>query len=94
VFAIQAGVCIVVAAAAGRARDRHGQACVRYADVWRNGAFTERNKLTLLDSAQNGQVTLSFVDIDTVNLSDFVPYAFAGLDGLAYRIVSRIEDTG
>ncbi len=75
VFAIQAGVCIVIALAHGGS----GEARVRYADAWRHDAFTERQKLDLLVTASTDEAALTFVDVQRDELEDFVPSAFQSL---------------
>jgi hypothetical protein len=80
VFAIQAGVCILTAVAAVEHRESGAEARVRYADVWRHGAFTARDKRNLLETVRAGRSDLAFVDIGRSDLEDFLPRAFEGLD--------------
>ncbi len=81
VFAIQAGVCVLIAQALGGTnRTARAEAHVRYADVWRHAAFTANDKLTLLSSAEKDEAVITFVDIARQGLEDFVPAAFGGLD--------------
>jgi predicted helicase len=81
IFAIQAGVCILIAKVAGaEERPAGAEAHVRYADVWRHGAFSAREKLALLAGAESADDALTFVDIERGGLDDFVPTAFGGLN--------------
>lgn len=80
VFEVQVGVCIVTAVATGAPRLLGAEARVRYADAWRHGAFTAREKEDLLRRAQENPAALSFAAIDGRDLADFVPGGFAGLD--------------
>lgn len=79
VFAIQAGVCVVTAVATGTKRDGE-EAGVRYADAWRHGAFTARDKLELMDAGARDPTALDFVEIARRGLDDFLPAGFEGLD--------------
>jgi hypothetical protein len=80
VFEIQVGVCILTAVASGAPRQAGTEAKVRYADVWRHGAFTASDKLALLDTARVDPATLTFAEIERRDMDDFVPAAFEGLD--------------
>ena len=80
VFAIQAGVCILIAVATGNARPTGAEAYVRYVDVWRHDAFTAHAKQTLLDAARLDGSVLTFVPISRRGLDDFVPVPFEGLE--------------
>ena len=80
VFAIQAGVCVVMAVARGAPRPSGTEACVRYADAWRQGVFTAHDKHALMDAVRENRSFLSFVEIGRRDLDDFVPAAFEGLD--------------
>ena len=80
VFAIQAGVAVVVAVARGGRRRAGTEARVRCADLWRHAAFTAREKLALLDRAASEPGALSFVPIARGGLEDFMPTPFAGRD--------------
>lgn len=91
VFAIRVGVCILIAVANDAARVPEHEARVRYADVWREGAFTERDKLVLLDEARTGRRALTYVHLDRRDLEDFVPRAFEGLDWASLRQLFRFS---
>lgn len=80
VFAIQTGVCILTAVATGAPRAPGTRAQVRYADAWRQGAFTEAAKLEWVEAAQQDPSRVGFVEIVGNELDDFVPKGFAGLD--------------
>jgi predicted helicase len=54
VFAIQAGVCILIAVSTGIARPVVAEASVHYADVWRHDAFTAHEKQVLLVALHTG----------------------------------------
>ncbi|GGG40566.1 hypothetical protein GCM10010964_30220 [Caldovatus sediminis] len=94
VFAIQAGVCVVTAVATGAPRAPGAEARVRYADVWRHGAFTARDKLALLERARGQAGTLHFVAIARGGLADFVPAGFEGLDWPALPEVFGFRSSG
>jgi SAM-dependent methyltransferase len=80
IFAIQTGVCILLAKVAEAERRPAGvEAHVRYADAWRHGAFSARDKLAMLADAEQNETALTFVDIERSGLDDFVPAAFGGL---------------
>ncbi|GAN77463.1 type ISP restriction/modification enzyme [Acidisphaera rubrifaciens] len=80
VFAIQAGVCILLAIAPQTARPAETEARIRYADVWRVGAFTARAKCQFLETAISCPDKIDFVEVDRSDLDDFAPIPFAGLD--------------
>jgi predicted helicase len=80
VFAIQTGVCVLIATAQGGAREPGARARVRYADAWRHGAFDEAAKLALVARAEADPATITFVEILGGDLDDFVPKGFGGLD--------------
>lgn len=80
VFAIQAGICILTAIATGKPRAAGAEAQVRYADIWRHGAFTAAEKLALLGRAADAADGLSFCDIKATALQDFVPVGFRGMN--------------
>jgi predicted helicase len=80
VFEIQAGVCILIAIATGKPRMAGTEAEVRYADVWRHGAFKAQAKLALLDRAADAADVLSPCHIAATAVQDFTPRAFRELD--------------
>lgn len=94
VFAIQAGVCVVVAVANGRRRRAGTEARVRYADLWRHGAFAAREKLALLERAAGDPRALSFVPIARQSLEDFLPTPFAGRDWPAVPELFAFRSSG
>lgn len=94
VFAIQTGVCVVTAVATGAARAPAAEARVRYADVWRHGAFAARDKFALLERATTDPDGLGFVTIDRHDLEDFVPLPFEGLDWPDCTEVFRFRHSG
>jgi hypothetical protein len=83
VFEIQTGVCIVTAVARGGERAPGAEARVRYADTWRHGRFSEREKLDWLERATEQPAVLNFQTIPAGGLSDFVAGGFEGLDWVA-----------
>ena len=80
IFAIQTGVCILIAVASGRPRVAGVEARVRYADAWRHATFTGVDKLALLDQALQNPEALSFVKISRGGVDDFMPGSFEGLE--------------
>lgn len=80
VFDVQVGVCITTAVATRAMRDKGAEARVRYADVWKHGAFTRRDKFVLLDEARIDPARSTWVDVVRRNLEDFTPKGFEGLD--------------
>jgi predicted helicase len=80
VFAIQVGVCVLIAAAGNEPRSSDSRAVVRYADVWRHAAVDSRAKLDLLKTWASDQFHANFVRIERADLDDFLPAPFEGLD--------------
>jgi hypothetical protein len=94
VFAIQAGVCILIAVATGNVRSAGSEANVRYADVWRHDAFTAHDKQMLLDAARSDDRALTFAQISRRGLDDFLPVPFDGLDWPALPEVFLFKKSG
>jgi len=80
VFNIMTGVCILTAMATNTERPQGALAEVFYADAWRHGAFTEAQKLAWVEQAKARPDAVSFVRIEGMGLTDFVPAGFQGLD--------------
>lgn len=80
VFAIQAGVCILTAVATGDPRAADAEARVRYADVWRRGAFTAAEKCAILQQTSQASEEIGFIEAKRGVLADFTAGAFEGLD--------------
>jgi predicted helicase len=76
VFEIQVGVCILMAVANGAPRLPGTEARVYYADAWKHGAFTARDKLGLLEATRTDPAKLSFIEIERSDLEDFLPTPF------------------
>ena len=94
VFEIQTGVCILIGVATGQPRTT--EAVVRYADVWRNGAFTSREKLELLTSATSNPSLLAWVTLPEprTNLDDLLPAAFGSDDWPSISEVFNFAKSG
>ena len=79
-FEVQVGVAIVIASSSGTRPIAGTAATVRYADIWKHNAFSEGEKLAVLEQATIEHSSLNFVSIDASGLQDFIPPPFAGLD--------------
>lgn len=77
VFAIETGVCVLVAEAAGQAEPGR-EAVVEYADVWREGAFDRAGKLDLARAAATDPGRLRYLPIEGAGMDRFTPTGFAG----------------
>ena len=79
VFNIEVGVCILIGYAAAEEADG-AEADVMYADVWREGAFTRREKLALVEAAAADPLRLTYQAVAGHGMDRFKPFGFAGTD--------------
>ena len=91
VFDIETGVCILVAHASG------GDSCeaqVEYADVWREGAFTREDKLTLANAASADPQRLAYRLVEGTGLDRLTPAGFVGRDWPALHLLFDFRSNG
>lgn len=92
VFKIEVGVCVLIAAATGEARE--GEADVFYADVWRLGAFRRRDKLALAQEAAAQPERLEFAEVGGTGMDRFKPVGFREHDWPSINEVFRFRSNG
>ena len=91
VFAIETGVCILVAEAFDGGS---GQARVEYADVWREGAFTRVDKLNLADAAASDPQRFAYRPIIGMDMDRLTPTGFVGMDWPALSCIFDFRSNG
>ena len=79
VFSIEVGVCILIATATGQAVEG-AEAEVSYADAWRHGSFSRRDKLDLSLRAANDPAALNFEPVAGTGMARFKPAGFLERD--------------
>jgi predicted helicase len=79
VFNIEVGVCILIASATGE-KAEGVEADIHYADAWREGAFTRREKLALATEAAANPDRLNFMPVLGGSMARFKPAGFLDYD--------------
>ena len=78
VFNIETGVCILIGVANGKASGN--EATIEYADVWRAGATTRKQKLALANRVARDPQCIEYRNVPTVGMDILTPPGFDDTD--------------
>lgn len=93
VFAIEVGVCVLIAHSRAPA-DGQRQAQVEYADVWREGAFTARQKRELAMDAASGARQFTYTEVPGDGLVPLKPPGFMDTDWPGLHEIMEFKSNG